>query len=160
MTEQALFREAMSHVGAAVSIITTDGEAGRAGMTVSAVCSVTDTPPTLLVCINRNSRSHQTFVQNGVICVNVLNTTHQELSGLFASKADQETRFAHTTWHTGKTGAPVLEDSVVSFDCTIDSISEVGTHSVLFCKVKDITIKADCKALVYFRREYHALGAA
>ena len=85
MTEQALFREAMSHVGAAVSIITTDGEAGSAGMTVSAVCSVTVTPPTLLVCINRNSRLHQTFVQHGVICVNVFNTTNQELLGLLAS---------------------------------------------------------------------------
>ena len=53
LTDKASFRDAMAHVGAAVNIITTDGPAGRAGFTASAVCSVTDTPPTLLVCLNR-----------------------------------------------------------------------------------------------------------
>ena len=48
LADKASFRDAMAHVGAAVNIITTDGPAGRAGFTASAVCSVTDTPPTLL----------------------------------------------------------------------------------------------------------------
>ncbi len=49
IVDQQTFRDAMSCMGAAVNIITTDGPAGRAGFTASAVCSVTDTPPTLLV---------------------------------------------------------------------------------------------------------------
>ncbi len=40
LTDKASFRDAMAHVGAAVNIITTDGPAGRAGFTASAVCSV------------------------------------------------------------------------------------------------------------------------
>ncbi len=48
IVDQQTFRDAMSCMGAAVNIITTDGPAGRAGFTASAVCSVTDTPPTLL----------------------------------------------------------------------------------------------------------------
>lgn len=43
--EKQQFRNAMARLGAAVNIITTDGPAGRAGFTASAVCSVTDTPP-------------------------------------------------------------------------------------------------------------------
>ncbi|WP_198511682.1 flavin reductase, partial [Bacillus subtilis] len=50
--EKTEFRNAMSRLGAAVNIITTEGPAGRAGFTASAVCSVTDSPPTLLVCLN------------------------------------------------------------------------------------------------------------
>ncbi|NLI28136.1 MAG: hypothetical protein GX413_12290 [Acetobacter sp.] len=157
MIDSTLFREAMAHVSSAVSIVTTDGEAGRTGMTVSAVCSVTDTPPTLLVCINRNSRSHDIFLHNGVFCVNVLNADHQELSGLFASKADQESRFSQAIWHKGVTGSPILEDAVVSFDCRIDTISDVGTHSVIFGVIQNIEIRHSCQALVYFRRRYHAL---
>jgi flavin reductase len=45
------YRDAMACLGAAVSIVTTDGAAGRAGFSASAVCSVTDDPPTLLVCL-------------------------------------------------------------------------------------------------------------
>lgn len=55
IVDQQTFRDAMSCMGAAVNIITTDGPAGRAGFTASAVCSVTDTPPTLLVCLNRGA---------------------------------------------------------------------------------------------------------
>ena len=44
--EKQDFRNAMARLGAAVNIITTDGPAGRAGFTASAVCSVTDTPQT------------------------------------------------------------------------------------------------------------------
>ena len=45
--EKQAYREAMARLGAAVNVITTDGPGGRAGFTASAVCSVTDTPPTL-----------------------------------------------------------------------------------------------------------------
>ncbi len=55
---QKAFRQAMAHLGAAVNVITTAGPHGRCGITASAVCSVTDTPPTLLVCLNRSSAMH------------------------------------------------------------------------------------------------------
>ena len=53
--EKQAYREAMARLGAAVNVITTDGPGGRAGFTASAVCSVTDSPPTLLVCANRTN---------------------------------------------------------------------------------------------------------
>jgi hypothetical protein len=45
----------MARLGAAVNVVTTDGSAGRCGFTASAVCAITDEPPTLLVCMNRSS---------------------------------------------------------------------------------------------------------
>lgn len=59
MIDSNQFRAAMSRLGAAVNIITTDGVAGRHGMTASAVCSVSGEPATLLGCINRASRLAQ-----------------------------------------------------------------------------------------------------
>uniref|UniRef100_UPI001954C66C flavin reductase n=2 Tax=Enterobacteriaceae TaxID=543 RepID=UPI001954C66C len=72
----------MARLGAAVNIITTDGPGGRAGFTASAVCSVTDTPPTLLVCINRAASVHQAFRLNQVLCVNTLGEADAPLSRL------------------------------------------------------------------------------
>ena len=56
LAEPAVFREAMSRLGAAVHIVTTSGKAGRAGFTATAVASVSDSPPTVLVCLNRKSQ--------------------------------------------------------------------------------------------------------
>jgi flavin reductase len=155
------YREAMSRLGAAVNVITTDGPAGRHGLTASAVCSVTDTPPTLLVCVNRSAGAHASLQGNGVLCVNVLAGRHQELSGAFGGQVmGVAARFAAASWRVLATGAPVLTDASVSLDCRIVRTEEIGTHSVLFCEVVAVAIGADPAGLIYFNRSYHALGAA
>jgi len=156
-TEQ--FRNAMSRLAAAVNVITTDGPGGRHGMTATAVCSVTDSPPTLLVCMNRRSGSHRRFRDNGVLCVNVLAGHHQALSRRFASSADAVTRFGEESWTTLVTGAPVLVDASAALDCRITQVSEVGTHSVFFCEVVGASMAAQAGCLVWFDRSYHVLGA-
>ncbi|MET0289096.1 MAG: flavin reductase [Pseudoxanthomonas sp.] len=152
------FRQALSRLGAAVNIITTDGAAGRHGMTASAVCSVTDSPPTILVCMNRKSGKHQLFRDNGVLCVNVLSARHRELSGRFATPAGAETRFDHDPWTRLATGAPVLAEASAALDCRITQITEVGSHSVFFCQVQGVATSPQAGGLVYFNRNYHGLG--
>ncbi|MFO3906009.1 flavin reductase [Enterobacter hormaechei] len=159
MTLQTEFRNAMAQLGSAVSVITTDGPAGKFGFTASAVCSVTDSPPTLLVCMNRNSFAHAPFRQNGVLCVNVLSSDHQDLSGVFANASlRSEERFGYDSWQVMASGAPVLSSSVASFDCLIDTCHEVGSHSVFYCQVQAIRISDAPRGLVYFNRRYHAVG--
>ena len=72
MIEATDFRNAMSLLTTAVNVITTNGETGMHGFTASAVCSVTDTPPTLLICMNQSSRSYTHFMENEILSVNVL----------------------------------------------------------------------------------------
>lgn len=155
-----LFRDGMARLGAAVNIVTTDGPAGRAGFTASAVCSVTDAPPTLLVCLNRSASVYETFRANGVLCVNTLATGHEGISQLFGGKTPMDERFSAGNWRSLTTGAPVLEDAVASFDCRVNEIVESGTHDVLFCSVLAIEINTTRDALVYFARRYHGLSAA
>ena len=153
---QMAFREGMSRLGAAVCLITTDGPAGRSGMTATAVCSVTDTPPTLLVCINQVTRSHDMFIENGVLCVNVLAGGHDELASRFA-RANEEDRFATTTWETGLTGAPILPDALTIFECRIVDKIVRGTHSIFICEVVSTLTGADKPGLVWFGRRYLAM---
>jgi flavin reductase len=158
--DQQAFRDAMSRLGAAVNIITTDGPAGRHGLTASAVCSVTDTPPTLLVCVRRAAGAHDAFKVNGAVCVNILAGRHQSLSdnfGRHGMAVDQ--RFAGGSWTRLTTGAPVLIDAVASFDCRIARVAVVGTHSVLFCEVAEIVTAPQPEGLIYFNRLYHRLGS-
>ena len=114
--ERDAFRNAMACLGAAVNIITTEGPAGRAGFTASAVCSVTDTPPTLLVCLNRSASVWPIFRDNGYLCVNTLAAGHEDLSTLFGGKTPMAERFAAADWHTLASGSPLLDGALVSFD--------------------------------------------
>lgn len=154
-----LFRQGMAHLAAAVNIITTHGPAGQAGFTASAVCSVSDTPATLLVCLNRSASVFDTFKQNQVLCVNTLAGHQQHLSNLFGGKTPMNERFAQGKWSTLKTLAPVLQDALVSFDCEIVQSLSVGSHDVLICEVKAIQQHPDQTALMYFNRTYCELVA-
>jgi flavin reductase len=158
--DQHAFREAMSRLGAAVSIITTDGPAGRHGLTASAVCSVTDTPPTLLVCVRRAAGARDALRANGILCVNILAGHHQKLSDDFGRHGIAvEARFAGGSWTRLVTGAPVLSDAAANLDCRIAGVAEVGTHSVLFCEVEEIATASQPEGLIYFNRLYHRIGS-
>lgn len=158
MIEATNFRNAMSLLPTAVNVVTTEGLSGAHGFTASAVCSVTDTPPTLLVCMNTTSRSHVHFMENKILSVNVLGAQHEHISNTFASKLCSEERFQQGTWTKLVTGSPVLEDALVSFDCEIEQVQEVGTHSVFMCRVVAIKQSEQDESLVYFNRTYHQVG--
>ena len=159
VVEQKLYRDAMARLGAAVNIITTDGPGGRRGFTASAVCSVTDNPPTLLVCLNRSSDSNQALKDNGVACINVLAATQQHLSPIFAgmTEGDYDERFTHAGWAVLPNGTLALAGALVSFECSVVQVSEVGTHSVFFCAVDAVQSGDPGQGLVYFARRYHTL---
>jgi flavin reductase len=152
------YRNGMAKLGAAVSIVTTDGPAGKAGFTASAICSVTDTPPTLLVCLNRAASVYDMVSGNGVIAVNTLAPQHQGLASLFGGKTPVDERFAAANWFRGESGAPLLEGAVVSFDCRVARLTDVGSHSVLFCEVVGVANGTLASGLFYFDRAYCAIG--
>jgi flavin reductase len=157
--DQTRFREAMSRVGAAVHIVTTDGPAGLDGITASAVTSITLSPPMMLFCIKRTSRCAAKVIENGVFCVNTLARADQQLSDIFAGRTGQklEERFASTEWTVLATGAPVLASALVAFDCRLVEAKEVGTHLMMIGTVEAVEIAPKAEALMYAHREYWRL---
>lgn len=153
------FRQAMAHLSAAVNVITTAGPHGRCGVTASAVCSVTDTPPTLLVCLNRSSAMHATFQSNRQVCVNVLPGEHELLARHFAgmTQVPMEERFGWPIWDEGVHGVPVLRDALASLQGEIVDLKEVGSHSVMFVKTTRISVRSDGDGLIYFDRNFHRI---
>ncbi|WP_340275607.1 flavin reductase [Roseibium algae] len=158
--DQLTFREAMSRIATAVHVVTTDGPGGRTGATVSAVCSVSDDPASILVCVNKTSRTHGAIVQNRVFCVNTLDESHQDISDAFAGRGDlaMDKRFDSAHWTSLATGCPGLDEARLSIDCEVQSITEVGTHSVIIGTVADIRMNEPGNSLMYVRRGYHSLA--
>ena len=151
------FRSAMASLGSAVTIVTTDGEGGRAGFVATAVCSVTDTPPTILVCLNRCSSSFAAFQRNQVYCVNILSQCHHRLTTIFGAKTSQPERFSAAAWSPMGTMAPALDDALVNLDCRVVQTVSVGTHDILVGAVSDIRLREGDDGLMYFARRYHRL---
>src|SRR5262249_14545733 len=138
------FRAGLSLLPGGVTVITTDGEAGIAGFTASAVCSVTDSPPTVLVCMNRSSYAHRFFASNGVVCVNVLSAGQQPLSAMFADRGiEMSERFERCEWQRLATGAPAIAGALVNLDGVIAATHEIGTHSVFIVKLSSVRIAGE-----------------
>jgi flavin reductase (DIM6/NTAB) family NADH-FMN oxidoreductase RutF len=152
------FLHGMSHAACTVSVVTTDGIAGRHGVTVSAMVSVSaDTPqPTLLVCIHHLSPVVSALLKNGVFCVNVLRDDQAHISDNFAgrSSARGAAKFDCATWTTQLTGAPRVVDSLVAFDCRVTASERVGSHFVVFGSVQDIFVSGTGAPLIYANRAY------
>ena len=155
--EAGLFRDAMALMASAVHLVTTDGPGGRAGFTATAVCSVSDAPPTLLVCLNRGSSAYESFSRNAVLCVNTLTAEQAAVAGAFGGKTPMDARFAAASWGRLATGAPVLEGALVAFDCRIVERTGMGSHDVLFCAVEALAEPGHGEGLVYAARRYHAV---
>lgn len=152
------FLEGMSHTACTVNVVTTDGPAGRAGVTVSAMSSVSaDTPqPSLLVCVHHKSHAAQAIVENGVFCVNVLRDDQSHISDTFAGriKATGGDKFACSAWALQKTGAPRVVDPLVAFDCKVMSGERIGTHHVFLGEVHDIFTAERGSPLIFANRAY------
>ena len=150
----------MSHAACTVNIVTTDGAAGRAGVTVSAMSSVSaDTPkPTLLVCVHQLSPTAQKIIDNGVFCVNVLKDDQTFVSDTFAGRYKDvvEDKFECAEWTSMPSGSPRVVDPLVGFDCQLISSNLVGTHHVIFGEVTDIFVAEQGSPLVYANRAYGA----
>lgn len=157
--DPSLFREGMSRVAGAVHIVTTDGPAGRAGLTATAVAPVTDSPASLLVCVNTSGRSAQALLANRVFCVNTLSAEDRPLAEIFAGRTDLhgQDRFSSGQWDKLLTGSPVLTTGLVSFDCRLTEARVVATHHVILGEIVAVRMGGPSPALVYQGRVYHQL---
>jgi flavin reductase len=153
---RAQFLDGMSRASFCVNVVTTDGPAGRAGVTVSAMSSVSadGNSPTVLVCIHHQSKTAAAIVENGVFCINILRDDQSNIADRFGGRElGDADKFAYGRWVEGDTRAPRLADAVVAFDCRVLSAERVGTHHIFIGGVASVTIGYGT-ALIYADRAY------
>ena len=122
----------------------------RFAMTASSVTSVSDNPPSLLVCINKLVSQQQYFsTQGSRFSVNILGDQHEEISNLCAGRDPGRDRFALGNWHQDKT-SPYLTDAQAVFFCETDMFISYGTHQIVIAHIKRVHIgDAELAPLLY-----------
>lgn len=155
------FRDAIARLPSGVSIIATAGPAGRAGFTATAVASVSDDPPTVLVCLNRKSPQNRLMQANAQFSVNLLPKDAVTLANIFAGRTGLHLadRFQHGDWTALSTGAPILGSAIMALDCRLVSHQDVGSHTVYFGQVAASAVKprdpdGAKEVLIYHDRHY------
>jgi flavin reductase len=154
---RAQFLDGMSRAAFCVNVVTTNGPAGRAGVTVSAMSSVSadGDSPTVLVCINQKSRTATAIRDNAVFCINVLRDDQSDIADRFGGriKIDDADKFVGDQWSESDLHAPRLAGAVAAFDCRVLSSERVGTHHVFIGAVTSVTVGPGT-ALIYADRSY------
>lgn len=153
-------RKGMRCLASGVSVISSVNAKGeRAAMTVSSVTSVSNDPPSLLVCINKNARMESIFAESGYFCVNVLGANQQALSEICATPEAGEERFTVGQWAKHEeTGIDFVQDAPAVFMCRKEKVVEYGTHNIYFGNIIEVRIGEEKQnALVYVDGKYHYL---
>ena len=155
------FRDAMRRTASGVAVLASDGPAGRVGLTVSTLCSLSLEPPSVIACVHRGSTALPAILENGVFTANVLCHGQAGVAEAFAGQAAawRDDRFRSAAWSALATGAPALEGALATFDCRVSTTFEFGSHTIVIGEVVDVTLGGD-EPLVYSDRAFRRLEAA
>lgn len=152
------FKVGMRRLGGAVTIIATECDGSRFGLTATAVCSLSAEPPRLLCCVNRRGMSFRAIADSGRFSVNLLNDGQQAIAMRFAgmAKGDHADRFAGLSWRELHTGAPALLDAIASFDCAVSQIVDAGSHGIVIGDVMAVHLGETTGPLFYLDGQFSA----
>jgi flavin reductase (DIM6/NTAB) family NADH-FMN oxidoreductase RutF len=155
------FIQGMRQLAAGVTLITAQHEDRRAGMTATAVCSLSADPPQLLACINRQAETYRIVQNSGAFAVNVLASHQQSLAEAFAGTVGifGERRFDLAEWSILRTGSPVLSPCLATFDCRLVEAVPAATHSIFIGRVEAVAFELDLQPLVYAGGDYGLIAS-
>jgi flavin reductase (DIM6/NTAB) family NADH-FMN oxidoreductase RutF len=152
------FKKALQLWASGVTVVTTNSEKfGTQGMTVTAFSSVSVNPPQILVCINESADTGEGIEESQFFAVNILSSEQQEMSNQFSGGCSQQVRFENTSWSTASTGAPILNESLVSLDCSVVEKIHAGTHWIVIGEIKECICRSG-EPLLYYRGGYRQLA--
>lgn len=153
-------RYGMRHFAVGVTIITASDGENKAGLTATAVCSVTADPPRLVVFVNKDVAASEIILKSGALCVNILASEQEETAKIFAGMNKEvhgEARFEHGQWRELATGAPSLDGTLANFDCRVIKVFDESTHHAFLCEVMATCERDDGEALIYLNGAFRSV---
>lgn len=158
--DKALFREVMGQFATGVTIVTGRLDEQCHGMTANAFTSVSLDPTLVLVCVNREARTHQFIADAGAFAVNILAEAQQHLAELFSRRWDGTDRFAAVDHHHGPSGSPIIDGCLAYLDCHLVAAYPSGDHTIYVGEVVEADISRDGRPLLYYDRGYRHMSLA
>jgi flavin reductase (DIM6/NTAB) family NADH-FMN oxidoreductase RutF len=153
-------KSGMRRLPSGVCVVSTQAADGRKfAMTASSVTSVSDNPPSLLVCVNQQARICPVLTPGQRFAINILGRGHQDISVLCATGDQGEKRFNLGQWLLAPDKIPYLQDAEAVFECEVDLVQPYGTHHIVVGKIIAVRVASSGPApLVYLDGSYRNLS--
>ena len=153
MSIQDNFRLAMRRYIYSVSIMSNKDDNGNSNaITVSSVTSISMDPPSLLICINKSSRIHDTLQIGTKFCINLLKKDQEELSNICSDEESYEERFNNENWDTKE--IPFLSNAQANIFCKVDKLTSYHTHTIVVGLVENANHTNEISTLTYVDGKY------
>ena len=153
MSIQDNFRLAMRRYIYSVSIMSNKDNADNPNaITVSSVTSISMDPPSLLICINKSSRIHNSIELESKFCINLLNNKQEDLSNICSDEDMYDQRFKDKNWNLDN--IPFLKNAQANIFCKVDKLTSYHTHTIVIGLVEDANYADEISTLTYVDGEY------
>jgi flavin reductase (DIM6/NTAB) family NADH-FMN oxidoreductase RutF len=154
--EREQFRSAMRRAAQTIAIVTVGAQPDRKGFTATSYCSASDDPPTLLVCVNKNTSALPFLLSSSHFALNLLAHHHQLVADEFAGRSGKhgEERFVAFEWGRNCYEAPVLKGSLAGFVCRKERLYVHGDYAVVTGIVDSISLGLQSDPLIYLDGKY------
>ncbi|SED71322.1 flavin reductase (NADH)/cob(II)yrinic acid a,c-diamide reductase [Rhizobiales bacterium GAS191] len=155
------FRAAMRLLVGGVAIVACGSGASRRGLTVTSVCSLSNSPPSILVCVNRSAEANAIIQNTRRFSINMLTAEHVPLAKRFSAQdgVKGSERFTMGRWFENQTGVPILADSLCSLECLLTGMHDVATHTIFIGMIVDVMKRDDYSPLAYADGKFFELGS-
>lgn len=156
----ARFRAAMRGIASTVCVVTARTPHGPRGMTATAVMSLSASPPTLAIAVNRSASLNPALGEGALLSIQALAEGQTGIADAFAGGLPPEARFIQGRWRDDACGASVLEDAAATFCGVVAKRIELASHSLLVVDVRTIVSQPHARPLLYAHGAYQLLAQA
>lgn len=129
-----------------VTVVTAMDEETPRGLAVNAFASISLDPPTVMICVQRTSSTHDCLYTTDNLAINILSVDQLDVVNVFAGKSLD--KFAQVDWAPGPHGSPLIARSSAQMEVEIRERLQASTHTVFICRVLHATA-SERPAMVY-----------
>lgn len=150
-------REYYRKLAAGVAVVTACGASGWSGTTVSTVTSVSMTPPIVLCCVSRGSRTLAAIRHAGCFAIHLLADDQPDLADRFSRPPGDSSRFEELGYEVRLIrGTPVIAGALAVGWCDLHSLDEIGDHFVVYGRLSAVGVGRG-RPLLWHERTYQVL---
>ena len=151
-------RRAMRHWVTGVSVVSSEYEGFRHGMTVNSFVSISLDPPLVTITLANSTRTCGLIQQSGKFGVTILSQEQEHVADLFAGRLpDGGDRFAGLDTFSLSGSLPLIRGGLASIECNVVQQYAMPNSTLFIGQVQQVWV-GEGKPLIYFNRTYHRVG--